>query len=114
GRALEEERGLGWMEGIHPDDRRRWEEGFTAAFAGHRPFELEFRLLRADGEYRWLLGSGAPLSDPAGLFGGHIGSCVGLPDRRRAEGASRFLAEPNNGRADPPEQATHPGAGPRL
>jgi PAS domain S-box-containing protein len=93
GRTLEQERGTGWMEGIHPDDRRWWEHEIAAASADRRPFELELRLRRADGEYRWLLASGAPLFAPEGVFGGHIGSCVDVTDRRRAEEASRFLAE---------------------
>ncbi|PYQ16670.1 MAG: two-component hybrid sensor and regulator [Acidobacteria bacterium] len=114
GRRIEQERGRGWMDGIHPDDRRRSEEEFTAAFAAQRPFELEFRLLRADGEHRWLLGSGAPLSDPAGQFGGHIGSCVDVTDRRRAEEASRFLAEASNVLASSLDYQTTLGAVARL
>ena len=93
GRTLAQERGTGWMEAIHPDDRPRWEHEIAAASADRRPFELELRLRRADGEYRWLLASGAPLFVPEGVFGGHIGSCVDVTDRRRAEEASRFLAE---------------------
>jgi len=93
GRTIEQERGTGWMEGIHPEDRARWEQEFAAASTAHRPFELEVRLLRSDGEYRCLLASGAPLFAGAGVFGGHIGSCVDVTDRRHAEEASRFLAE---------------------
>ena len=96
GRTIEQERGTGWMEGIHPDDRGRWEQELAAASTAQRPFELELRLLRSDGEYRWLLASGAPLFVRAGVFGGHIGSCVDVTDRRRAEEASRFLAEASN------------------
>jgi len=95
GRTIEQERDAGWMDGIHPEDRARWEQEFGAAAAARRPFELELRLLRADGEYRWLLASGAPLF-AAGVFCGHIGSCVDVTDRRRAEEASRFLAEASN------------------
>jgi PAS domain S-box-containing protein len=92
GRSLEQERGAGWMEGIHPDDRARWEQEMAAVSAERRPLELELRLRRADGEYRWLLASGAPLL-ASGAFGGYIGSCVDVTDRRRAEEASRLLAE---------------------
>jgi len=113
GRTLEQERG-GWMEGIHPGDRPRWDQEFAAAFADRRPFELEMRLLRADGEYRWLLASGAPLFAADGVFGGHIGSCVDVTDRRRAEEASRFLAEASRALASSLDYHTTLGAVARL
>ena len=114
GRTLGQERGTGWMEGIHPEDRRRWEEEIAAASADRRPFELELRLLRADGEYRWLLASGAPLFATEGVFGGHIGSCVDVTDRRRAEEASRFLAEASDALASSLDYETTLSAVARL
>jgi PAS domain S-box-containing protein len=114
GRTLEQERGTGWMEGIHPDDRGRWEHEIAAASADRRPFELELRLRRADGEYRWLLASGAPLFAPEGVFGGHIGSCVDVTDRRRAEEASRFLAEASDALASSLDYQTTLSAVARL
>ena len=114
GRTLEQERGTGWMEGIHADDRRRWEDEIAAASADRRPFELELRLRRADGEYRWLLASGAPLSAVEGIFGGHIGSCVDVTDRRRAEEASRFLAEASDALASSLDYQTTLSAVARL
>jgi len=113
GRTIDEERDAGWMDGIHPDDRARWEREFGAAAADQRPFELELRLLRVDGEYRWLLASGAPLF-AAGVFGGHIGSCVDVTDRRRAEEASRFLAEASNALASSLDYQTTLSAVARL
>src|SRR5207244_9481665 len=86
---------------------------FGAAAADQRPFELELRLLRVDGEYRWLLASGAPLF-AAGVFGGHIGSCVDVTDRRRAEEASRFLAEASNALASSLDYQTTLSAVARL
>jgi PAS domain S-box-containing protein len=114
GRTLEQERGTGWMEGIHPDDRGRWEHEIAAASADRRPFELELRLRRADGEYRWLLASGAPLFATEGVFGGHIGSCVDVTDRRRAEEASRFLAEASDALASSLDYQTTLSAVARL
>jgi PAS domain S-box-containing protein len=45
----------------------------------------EYRLSRADGEYRWILESGLPRFAPAGHFTGYIGSCIDITDRKRAE-----------------------------
>ena len=51
GRTHEQELGNGWLDGMHPDDRPRWSDSFTKAFAARRPFEIEFRLRRANGAY---------------------------------------------------------------
>ena len=46
---------------------------------------MEYRLRRHDGEYRWLLDHGVPLSSPGGEFTGYIGTCLDIHDRKRAE-----------------------------
>ena len=91
GRSLEQERGAGWFDGVHPDDRARTVERYTAACEAREPFTLEFRLRRHDGEYRWLADSGAPL--PAGVEpAGYVGSCVDITERRRHDEAAAYLA----------------------
>ena len=45
---------------------------------------MEYRLRRHDGEYRWVLDNGVPRL-PEAHFSGHIGSCLDITDRRRAE-----------------------------
>jgi PAS domain S-box-containing protein len=50
-----------------------------------RDFRMEFRLLRADGEYRWLLDIGIPRFTPGNVFEGYIGSCIDITERIRAE-----------------------------
>src|SRR5687768_10667945 len=61
GRPLEAELGFGWTSGIHPEDRERCLALHTAAFEAQQPFEIEYRLRRADGQYRWLVDKGVPL-----------------------------------------------------
>jgi PAS domain S-box-containing protein len=85
GRSLEEERGIGWAEGIHFEDFQRCIDSYMAAFNARTPFEMEYRLRRHDGEYRWLLDRGAPRHEPAGNFAGYIGSCIDITDRKRLE-----------------------------
>lgn len=93
GRSLEQELGNGWAEGVHPDDLARCLEVYTRHFARREPFEMEYRLRRADGEYRWILDRGAPFHDDAGGFQGYIGNCVDVTDRVEAQEALRRAHE---------------------
>lgn len=76
GRTLEQERGEGWLQSVHPDDARRVEAAFRGHFDRREPFELRYRLRRADGMFRYILDRGAPFFAASGAFGGYIGSCV--------------------------------------
>ena len=82
GRSLAEELGNGWTEGIHPDDLAGCLNTYLTAFLKRQNFEMEYRLLRADGEYRWLLDVGVPRFLRDGSFAGYIGSCVDITDRK--------------------------------
>jgi PAS domain S-box-containing protein len=85
GRTLEQEWGHGWAEGVHPGDLSRCMELYAASFDRREPFEMEYRLRRADGEYRWILNHGVPRFTPDGSFLGYIGSCKDCTSRREAE-----------------------------
>jgi PAS domain S-box-containing protein len=87
GRTMAEEYGDGWAEGVHPDDFDRCLAIYSEHFARREAFEMEYRLLRADGEYRWIFDRGAPFSNDAGEFSGYIGSCVDVHERRLAQEA---------------------------
>jgi PAS domain S-box-containing protein len=93
GRALEQELGDGWIEGVHPDDRPRCLALYRSGIEARRAFQVEYRLRRRDGEYRWVLDHGAPRFAPDGSFAGFIGSCIDITERREAEERQRFLAE---------------------
>jgi len=84
GRSMEQEVGNGWFEGVHPEDRQRWLEAYQRAFEVRQAFFLEFRLRRADGQYRWIRGSGITQYTREGKFQGYIGSCVEIPEPQRA------------------------------
>jgi PAS domain S-box-containing protein len=85
GRALEQEIGNGWTEGVHPDDVEGCLGMYTSAFDARRPFEMEYRLRRHDGEYRWLLDKGVPRYTSDGEFEGYVGTCIDIHDRKQGE-----------------------------
>lgn len=84
GRSLEQELGNGWAEGVHPDDLKQCLERYLDAFEKREEFEMEYRLRRYDGVYRWIVDRGTPWYAEDGSFTGYIGSCVDVDDRRRA------------------------------
>ena len=89
GRTVEQEGGYGWADNIHPDDRARYLGAYASAFAGRRPFELEYRLRRRDGADRWVLARGTPRFTPSGGFAGFVGLCLDVTERREAGEAVR-------------------------
>ncbi|MEP6572887.1 MAG: PAS domain S-box protein [Gemmatimonadota bacterium] len=90
GRTMEQESGSGWTEGIHPDDLRLCLETYHASAAAQHAFEMDYRLRRNDGTYRWILDCGVPRHTTDGKFLGFIGSCVDVTERKEAE---RFGAQ---------------------
>ncbi len=89
GRPLEDEWGVGWAEGVHFEDLQRCLDSYTEAFNARRVFEVEYRLRRYDGEFRWILDRGSPRYLPDGSFAGYIGSCIDITERRALEGDLR-------------------------
>ncbi len=92
GRSLQEELGDGWTKGIHPDDIQRRLEAHRASIRTRRPFKVEYRLRRADGEYRWVLSEAEPSISNSGDFEGHVGSCVDITQQKIADSAGAMLA----------------------
>jgi PAS domain S-box-containing protein len=93
GKALEEQLGDGWIESIHAPDRDPFVEALGSAMAAGIPFQIEYRLRRADGEYRWMFGSGVPRVETDGAFAGFIGSCVDISPIRQAREALEAARE---------------------
>ena len=83
----------GAAEVIHPDDLARtleiWEESKTSGAV----FETEYRLRRADDDWRWHLARAVPVRDTSGAITGWVGTATDIEDRRLAEERQRFLAE---------------------
>jgi PAS domain S-box-containing protein len=90
GRAMDQELGSGWLQGVHPADLERYLATYSASFDGRQAFSMDYRLRRRDGEYRWMVAQGVPLFEgPGGAFSGYIGSCIDITDRKRAEDSLR-------------------------
>jgi PAS domain S-box-containing protein len=83
GRALDEEAGNGWTEGLHPDDRDLCLDTYRKAFGTRQPFRMRYRLQRADGEYSWVEAAGVPRYEGRGAFAGFMGSATDISDRKR-------------------------------
>jgi PAS domain S-box-containing protein len=69
GRTIEQEIGNGWVEGVHADDRDLCLATYLKSFSIQRPFRMEFRLQRADGQYRWVEEIGVPRFERERFFG---------------------------------------------
>ncbi len=89
GRTMAQELGNGWAENIHPDDFLQCLDTYVTAFDARQPFQMEYRLRRFDGVYRWLIDEAVPRYTSAGQFLGYIGSCVDIEDRKQMENALR-------------------------
>jgi PAS domain S-box-containing protein len=83
GRSLEEELSSGWAEDVHPDDAGFRSATYHSSFDERRSFEVEYRLRRADGQFRWVLERGVPRITAGGVFAGYIGSCVDITDLKQ-------------------------------
>jgi two-component system CheB/CheR fusion protein len=74
-----------WAKFIHPEDKDAYLGAYLEAFARQVFFETQFRMRRADGEYRWMKSAGAPRSTPQGEFLGYVGSTFDITDLKQAE-----------------------------
>jgi PAS domain S-box-containing protein len=87
GIPAEEALGWGWKVVCHPDDVDRTMEYWRSVLASHEDSELEARLRRFDGTYRWFLFRVSSLRDESGNVVQWYGTCIDIEDRKRAEDA---------------------------
>ena len=78
-----------WHRLIHPDDRSRVVDGWIRSVATGEPYDIEHRVLVADGTYRWLHVRGLPLRDISGNIVRWYNLLTDVDERKRAEEALR-------------------------
>jgi PAS domain S-box-containing protein len=93
GVTFDEVEGRGWQPLLHPEDAPGHLERFVKAVRERAAFSNEARHRRKDGEWRWLVVQARPRHAPTGAFLGHVGVCVDVTERKRAEEALRESEE---------------------
>jgi PAS domain S-box-containing protein len=85
GMSREEARVLDWRTRIHPDDQDRLVAESIAGEASLKPFTLEARYLRHDGQWRWLRSVSQPRFGADGELSGFIGTASDITEAKEAE-----------------------------
>jgi PAS domain S-box-containing protein len=85
--------GWRWMETLHPDDREPTRQFWMNSVAGRHPYDVEYRVRRRDGEYRWFKTRGVPIRDNNGAIVKWFGTCTDITDLRQVEEALRESEE---------------------
>jgi len=85
GQSLAAALGFQWLEAVHPGDRAVARELFRAANEQRVVFTLDYRVLRADGVYRWAVAAGSPRLGAGGEFLGYVGSVIDIHERKESE-----------------------------
>jgi len=93
GGPIEADLGTGWMARVHPDDVERVKRIRSQAFTRPESYDIEFRLRRHDGEFRWIFAQGVPRFNPDRSFAGYIGSAIDVTARKEAESALSTLSQ---------------------
>jgi PAS domain S-box-containing protein len=84
GQTVDEVRGWGWLNALHPDDRGRTQVVWQAAVDTRSIYETEYRIKRWDGEYVWHQARGVAVLEDDGSIREWVGICVDIEDRKRA------------------------------
>jgi PAS domain S-box-containing protein len=81
--------GWRWLEVLHPDDREPTRHHWKDSVAGRGPYDVEYRVRRSDGVYRWFKTRGVPIRGGGGDIVKWFGTCTDFTDFRQAEEALR-------------------------
>ncbi len=85
GRPEAEQLGYGWADQLHPDDREHAQASWTQAILRSEVFDVEFRIRRGDGEFRWFKTRAVPVRDATGTVVKWFGSSTDFEDLKRIE-----------------------------
>ena len=91
GIPFEEQKGFQWVDLVlHPDDKARVLDHWMGAVKGLNPYDIEYRIRRHDGVYRWFKTRGTPIRNEVGEITYWIGTCTDIQDRKEAEAKLTF------------------------
>lgn len=85
--------GEGWAGMFHPDDQERAWALWNRSLETGELYEIEYRLRRHDGIYRWALGRAAPIRDEDGRIVRWFGTCTDIDDLKRVDQAKELLSQ---------------------
>ena len=85
--------GEGWNDMFHPDDQARAWKVWSHSLATGDPYEIEYRLRRADGVYRWTLGRATPIRNEAGEITRWFGTCTDIEDLKQSQAGKDLLSQ---------------------
>ena len=82
GHKLESQLSRRWLESIHPQDLKKFWAVYSQAIRAKKSYHVEYRLRRADGQFRLILESGTPMYKDGGIYIGYMGSCADISETR--------------------------------
>ncbi|MCC3157478.1 PAS domain-containing protein [Hymenobacter sp. 15J16-1T3B] len=85
GRTLDQAREWGWLDDIHPDDRAHVNQAWQQALATGTDYQVEYRLRRHDGEYRWLLVQAVPRRSADGRISSWVGTGTDIHEQKLSQ-----------------------------
>jgi PAS domain S-box-containing protein len=83
GHAMEQETGWQWAERLHPDDKDRVLDSWRQSLRTGNPYQVEYRLRRHDGQYRWILSRATPRRDADGQITMWVGGATDIHEQRQ-------------------------------
>lgn len=93
GQTYAECKGKGWLNAVHPDDRMHNAKVWEAHVASRTAFQTEYRMRRADGEYRWTEVHAVPLFNPDGTVREWMGSNTDITEHKLSSERIRLADE---------------------
>jgi len=82
GHEMSAQTGEQWVACLHPDDRERVRTQWQQSVAAGTPYQVEYRLLRHDGQYRWILSRAHPRRDAKGQINLWVGGATDIHDQK--------------------------------
>jgi diguanylate cyclase (GGDEF)-like protein/PAS domain S-box-containing protein len=85
GNSMAQNSALQLVRFIHSQDQLKFRNIFLEAKKNYSGFQVEYRILRRDGQYRWILSKGTPFFQQGGGLAGYVGSCTDITDYKLME-----------------------------